>query len=120
MLPQVSITVDVADLSAATVFYTQALGCELKKKNSDDWTVLSVGTLDINLLEKAAGTVAAADQKRSYERHWTPIHFDFGVNDVAATAALVQTHGGSIEGEASADFAACVDPFGNGFCLVGI
>lgn len=119
MLPQISITVDVPDLSVATAFYTHALGCDFKVKNSDDWAVLSVGALDINLLVKASETVAAADQKRSYERHWTPVHFDFGVKDVQATAALVQEHGGSVEGEITEGFAPCVDPFGNGFCLVG-
>ena len=110
----------MADLKAATDFYMQALSGEMKTKRSDEWAVISIGGLNINLLERASGTVAAADQKRGYERHWTPIHFDFGVDDVVATAALVQKHGGSIEGDVTPNFAPCVDPFGNGFCLVGI
>lgn len=119
MSPKISITVDVADLLVATKFYTEALGCELKNKNSGDWNVIRVGELDINLLEKAAGTTAAANQKRSYARHWTPVHFDVGVDDVSATAALVRMHGGTIEGDVTPMFAPCADPFGNGFCLVG-
>jgi len=120
MSPQVSVTVDVADLSLATKFYTEVLGCELKSKNSDDWTVVNVNGFDINLLERAEGTMATENQKRSYERHWTPIHFDFSVEDVITTAESVCKYGGAIENDVTPSFAACVDPFGNGFCLVGL
>ena len=34
------------------------------------------------LLEKAVGTVAAPGCRRSYERHWTPVHLDIVVDDI--------------------------------------
>ncbi len=123
MSHQISITIDVADLANATDFYVNALSCQFKKKNTDDWAVISVSGMDINLLERQAGTVAAAEQKRSYSRHWTPVHLDFGVESVPLAMELVKKHGGSVEGNVdpkTANFAQCADPFGNGFCLVGI
>ncbi len=121
-MPQpVSVSIDVADLTRATEFYVHALSCEIKKKYSDNWAVLVIGGLDIHLLEKRAGTIAAAEQKRHYERHWTPVHLDFGVEDVKIAIELVKQHGGSSEGYEigeAADIAHCADPFGNGFCLI--
>lgn len=122
MMQQVSITIDISDLKNALDFYVQALSCVLKNQHSDDWAVISVGGVDINLLEKQAGTVAAAEHKRSYERHWTPVHLDFSVEDVSVAMELVNQYGGVVEGHEiseDSDFAHCADPFGNGFCLVG-
>lgn len=122
MPQQVSITIDVSDLTNALEFYMQALSCELKNKHSDDWAVISIGGVHINLLERKTGTVAAAEHKRSYERHWTPVHLDFSVESVSATIDLVKQYGGSIDGHVPSEgskLAHCADPFGNGFCLVG-
>ena len=121
-MPQpVSVSIDVADLTRATEFYVQALSCKIKTRYSDIWAVVTIGGLDIHLQEKHAGTIAAAEQKRHYERHWTPVHLDFGVENVEIAMGLVKQHGGSTEGYESgeaADIGHCADPFGNGFCLI--
>ncbi|WP_019617245.1 VOC family protein [Psychromonas ossibalaenae] len=121
MSQKISITIDVADLTKAIDFYVQALSCDLKDKHSEDWAVLSIGGLNINLLEKNEGTTAAAEHKRSYKRHWTPVHLDFNVDNLEASMELVKKYGGEVEGHVSAEdsaFAHCSDPFGNGFCIV--
>lgn len=117
----VSVSIDVSDLTRATAFYVEALSCELKTRYSDTWAVLTIRGLDIHLLEKRAETIAAADEKRHYERHWTPVHLDFSVDNVEFAMKTVKQAGGSVDqyiaGE-SADIAHCADPFGNGFCLI--
>lgn len=121
MSKTVSISIDVGDLAQATAFYVDALSCTLKKTYSETWTVVTIGTLDIHLLEKKEGTIGASKQERSYERHWTPVHLDFGVENVDSASNLVEEHGGVVEGiekGEGADIAFCADPYGNGFCLI--
>ncbi len=121
-MPQpVSLSIDVSDVEQAIAFYTDALNCELKQRYSDDWVVIAIGGLDIHLQLKQPGSIGAADQARTYARHWTPVHLDFGVADVKAALAQVERCGGIVEqfipGQ-NADIAHCVDPFGHGFCLI--
>lgn len=116
-----SVSIDVANLTQAIDFYVQALSCSLKNTYSDTWAAVSIGSLDLHLLEKQEGTIGASQQQRSFERHWTPVHLDFGVDDVDHAAQLVEAHGGTVEGiekAEAADIAFCADPFGNGFCLI--
>lgn len=85
--------------------------------------ILSAGNIEIYLLKRETGTNPSPDPStaRSFERHWTPVHLDFGVEDVNESAALVIEHGGQVEGGESGDWGAiafCVDPFGHGFCLI--
>ena len=118
---QVSVSIDVGDLTKAVEFYTKALGCAVKAKFTDQWEVLTLGGLDIHLQQKEAGTTAAANEHRRYERHWTPIHLDFGVEDIRSASAEVEKYDGSTESQSfsdRADIAICADPFGNGFCLI--
>lgn len=117
----VSVSVDVDDLEQATMFYENALSCTLKKRFSESWAVISIGELDFHLLEKKERSIGAPNHKRDYGRHWTPVHLDFGVEDVESIANLVEQHGGVVEGIEkgdAADIAFCADPYGNGFCLI--
>lgn len=121
MARKATVSIDVSDMSKALRFYVEALGCKFKKKYSDDWQVVSAGTLDLHIQEKAAGTTGAADDKRHYQRHWTPVHLDFIVDDIEPVCAEVEKHGGTVEKKAfseAADLANCADPFGNGFDLI--
>ena len=116
-----SISIDVPDMKQALDFYTAALGCKFKKKYSDGWQVVAMAELDIHLQEKAAGTVAAGEHRRNYDRHWTPVHLDFTVKDIRPTCASIEEHGGLVESQSfseQADIANCADPFGNGFCVI--
>jgi uncharacterized glyoxalase superfamily protein PhnB len=78
----------------------------------------------IYLLAKPEGTRAsrAAGARRSYARHWTPVHLDFVVEDIDAAVRRAQAAGASLEADTqSQEWGRCVsfaDPFGHGFCLL--
>jgi predicted enzyme related to lactoylglutathione lyase len=61
---------------------------------------------------------------RRYERHWTPVHIDFHVDDFdgflssAVQAGALCEQKFEIQGRPPIAF--CSDPFGNGFCIIGI
>lgn len=122
-MTKVSICIDVPDLSAAAAFYRDALGCSIQKQQASHST-LSAGGVTMQLLLKEAGTAATVDGGlRSYERHWTPVHLDFDVDDLDEAMAGVKRCGGTVESVQRADWggmAICADPFGNGFCLVSL
>lgn len=82
------------------------------------------GPTPIYLLTKPAGTVASAttSQRRSYERHWTPIHLDFVVDDIELAVKNAQAAGARLEDSIATHgwgkLALMADPFGHGFCFV--
>jgi predicted enzyme related to lactoylglutathione lyase len=121
MSGKVSVSIDVADIGQAVSFYTNALECSIKSEYSDKWVVLERAGLDIHMLMKAEGTLGAGGEQRHFDRHWTPVHLDFGVDDIDDAMQRVKQSGGSVDdfshGEA-ADIAYCADPFGNGFCVI--
>ncbi len=61
-------------------------------------------------------------QRRSYERHWTPVHLDFVVEDIDPAIQRAVSAGARIETPLSTHnwgkLALMVDPFGHGFCFV--
>jgi predicted enzyme related to lactoylglutathione lyase len=123
-MARVSICIDVPDLSVATAFYCDALGCSVEKQQASHNT-LSAGGVTMQLLLKEAGTAATGNGTchRTYERHWTPVHLDFAVDDLDATLAAVKRSSGTVESVQRGEWGAaaiCADPFGNGFCLVSL
>ena len=121
MIKSVSVSIDVNDVQRAIDFYTNALSCELKMRYSEDWVVVSIGVLDIHLQENEAGTHGAGEEKRHYNRHWTPLHLDFDVDDIRSVCNVIKENGGSVESQSfgqKTDIAQCADPFGNGFCVI--
>jgi uncharacterized glyoxalase superfamily protein PhnB len=78
----------------------------------------------IYLMEKKPGTSASAytSQLRNYGRHWTPVHLDFIVDDVAAALRNALAAGAKLEGElqsfSGGRLATMSDPFGHGLCFV--
>ena len=78
----------------------------------------------VYLLCKAQGSAAsdAAPVTRDYTRHWTPVHLDFVVADLAAAIARAEAAGAVREGDVHTArwgrIATLADPFGNGFCLL--
>ncbi len=118
-----SISIDVPNLDSAIEFYTQGLGFKRVKKFGADMFILDAGKIKIYLLQKEAGSASTKfdTAPRSYERHWTPIHFDFDVVDIEKALEQVVAAGGIHEGGNSGDWgsiAHCSDPFGHGFCLI--
>jgi len=65
---------------------------------------------------------ADADDVRRYRRHWTPVHLDFVVPDIAAAVNRAIDAGATMEGEIRTHnwgrIAQMADPFGHGICLI--
>ena len=59
---------------------------------------------------------------RDYERHWTPLHLDWVVDDIAAALARAVAAGATLEQPVRerhwGHIAVLADPFGHGFCLI--
>ena len=78
----------------------------------------------IYLLQKQAGTPIspAGEGRRSYDRHWSPVHFDFVVEHLDQARECAIAAGAVKEGETSdapyGRLAMFADPFGHGFCLI--
>ena len=98
-MTQVSISIDVPSLEQGEKFYCKALGCS-KLREEGNMCVLSAGNVEIYLLKREPGSqpLPNLESTRSFERHWTPVHFDFGVNDVKESVDLIRRFGGEIEG----------------------
>ena len=116
--------IDVDDLARAEAFYVDALGLVRGRRFGDAGIELLGASSPIYLLRKAAGSAAAetTHQARDYARHWTPVHLDFVVADLAAALKRAQAAGAVLEGEMRTArwgrIATLADPFGHGFCLI--
>ncbi len=116
-----TVSIDVPDLASAVRFYTDGLGFEVKREATEGMAVLQSLNLDVYLLEKPDGSRGTASTSRSYARHWTPVHLDFVVPDLAAALERVVAAGAEHEGGDEGEWGAiayCSDPFGHGFCLI--
>lgn len=78
--------------------------------------------IKVYLLERAPGTLGGGVQPRHYDRHWTSIHPDIVVPDLAAAVDRAIQAGAILERPpeevAFGRIAMLADPFGNGFCLI--
>jgi predicted enzyme related to lactoylglutathione lyase len=116
------VNIDVEDLERATRFYCDALGLRVGRR-FDGWIELVGAGAPIYLLPKAAGTQAFPEgSRRTYARHWTPVHLDFVVPDIAKALARASAAGARLERDVTKHpygrLALLADPFGNGFCLI--
>jgi len=117
------VNIDVDDLDKATRFYCDGLGLRVGRRFGG-WTELVGAAAPIYLLPKKKGTPVspASRQMRDYQRHWTPVHLDFVVPDIASAIGRAVAAGATREGETSdhayGKLALMADPFGNGFCLL--
>ncbi|WP_218944084.1 VOC family protein [Marinobacter changyiensis] len=116
--------IEVPELAPAIEFYEAALGLKLCRIIDDDVAELAGASSDIYLLANAPGPAPAgsAAEARRYSRHWTPVHIDFVVDDIAASADRAIKAGACQESEC-VDWrgSKCItfaDPFGHGFCLI--
>ena len=120
---KISVSIDVSNLKQAETFYIEALGCKKVRDQGADMVVLATDNCDIYLQEKAADTRPLKSDKviRDYQRHWTPVHLDFLTKNTEDIVRKVIENGGQREGGESGEWgsiAYCVDPFGNGFCVI--
>ncbi len=120
-----SVSIDVPNLDDGIRFYRDALGLAEIARPIATYAILQCGASRIGLMEKPSGSKPAkgSDDVRRYERHWTPVHIDFQVNDFEAVLARALDAGALCEQKFDVPgrppIAFCSDPFGNGFCILG-
>lgn len=118
------INIDVEHLPRAEAFYCAAFNLHPGRRFGSAGVELLGGTSPLYLLEKPASSsdTHAPAAKRHYDRHWTPVHLDFVVDDLDAAIARAVAAGASAEGDIRTAnwgrIAQFADPFGNGFCLL--
>lgn len=121
---EIRICIDVDDIDRAIAFFVEGLGLRIGRRFDRRWAELLGASSPIDLLANAAGTAAAEglDARRSYARHWTPVHLDFVVTDMDAAIARATRAGATLERpvriEPYGKLANLADPFGNGICLL--
>lgn len=119
------LNIDVPDLERAIAFYERGVGLRLARRLFAGTVAEMLGASSpIYLMEKQGNSSPSAytSQRRDYQRHWTPVHFDFVVSDLeSATERAVQA-GAKLEGEPQTFVwgrqAVMSDPFGHGFCFI--
>lgn len=118
------VNIDVDDLERGVRVYTEALQLRVGRKLGASAVELLGAEAPIYLLAKRGGSppFAGASAARDYDRHWTPVHLDFIVEDLDAAVLRAESAGakreGPISGQAWGRMALLVDPFGHGFCLL--
>jgi predicted enzyme related to lactoylglutathione lyase len=124
-MPGLRVCIDVDDLDSGISFYTRALGLTPGRRAGHEWSELLGAPCVIDLLAKPPGTAALPSGTRGlrdYDRHWTPVHLDFVVDDLDAAVSRAVAAGAklerTVEPSASGRIAILGDPFGHGFCLL--
>jgi catechol 2,3-dioxygenase-like lactoylglutathione lyase family enzyme len=121
---KVIVNIDVPELGQGIAFYTAALGLQLSRTLDDDVAELTGASSVIYLLENRAGSrpISRLPLVRDYARHWTPVHLDFVVDDIADAARHALEAGAIQQGDCvhwkGSKCTTFSDPFGNGFCLI--
>ena len=124
MTATVSISIDVPSLAQGVAFYCAAFGFAEKSRPVPGVAILHGLNIELCILEKPAGSKPSPDtrDRRQYERHWTPVHLDFHVEDLRDALQRAEAHGARreqvFENPVHGSAAFCSDPFGNGFCLL--
>lgn len=118
------VNVDVDDLERAVRFYGTAFGLRIGRRFGAFGVEMLGSSAPIYLLVKEAGTAASdtTSQKRTYERHWTPTHLDFVVEEIEGAVQRAVQAGARLEKPTATHkwgkLAMMADPFGHGFCFV--
>lgn len=117
------VNLDVPDLAAAEAFYTRAFGLRIGRRLGPAAVELLGGPAALYLLQNEAGSAATEDgDVRDYERHWTPLHLDWVVDDIETALARAVAAGATLTQPGRerrwGHLAVLADPFGHGFCLI--
>ncbi|MDX5330052.1 MAG: VOC family protein [Pseudomonadota bacterium] len=116
------VNIDVPDLARAEAFYTQAFGLTPTRRFGEGGVELTGLPVRLYLLVKPEGSVGAGDDLRRYDRHWTPVHLDIVVQDLAQALPRALAAGAVLETgprtEIWGRIAVLSDPFGHGLCLI--
>ena len=119
------VNIDVPDLDRGIEFYGKALGLTSARRLFDGTVAeMTGGPSAIYLVENPEGSAAVPGRSigRDYNRHWTPVHLDFLVDNLGAAIEQALAAGAKQEGKTQSftwgHFAIMSDPFGHGFCLL--
>ena len=118
------VNLDVNDLDEAVRFYGSALGLKVGRRFGAFGVEMLGSSAPIYLLVKSPGTPASetTSQRRSYQRHWTPVHLDFVVDEIEPSVERAVLAGARLEKPIATHnwgkVALMADPFGHGFCFV--
>lgn len=116
--------IEVTELAAGIDFYCRGLGLTLRRRLSPSWVELAGANLPIFVLadRPPVADLGSRQIARSYERHWTPVHLDFIVDDLDETISQLVALGASLDRDVKSceygRIANMADPFGNGFDLI--
>ena len=118
----VPINVDVPDLRGAVAFYTGAFGLAVRRRLGARAAEPAGWPVPLFLLRHEVGSVGAGDDRRIYERHWTPVHLDVVVDDIAGALSRAVGAGArvgrDVRTEVWGKIAVLADPFGHGLCPI--
>jgi predicted enzyme related to lactoylglutathione lyase len=123
---KVTLSIDVPSLDEGIEFFGKVFGFVETSRPHPGYAMLGAGDSTIGLLAKPAGSSPArgSSDVRRYDRHWTPVHIDFRVEDFEGTLKRALEAGATSEQvHRVKDYppvAFCSDPFGHGFCIVGL
>jgi predicted enzyme related to lactoylglutathione lyase len=123
---KVTVSIDVPTIDEGLKFFGDAFGFIETSRPHPGYAILACGESTLGLLAKRSGSSPAkgSSDVRKYDRHWTPVHIDFRVDDFEATLKRALSAGAKTEQiHRVAGFppvAFCSDPFGHGFCIVGL
>lgn len=116
------INIDVPNLATAEVFYRAAFGLHRGRRLGSEVLEMLGGTTPLYLLQKAPGSIGAANDMRDYQRHWMPMHVDVVVDELEPALERALAAGAAQEGLIrEANWGRIVqlsDPFGHGWCLL--
>jgi predicted enzyme related to lactoylglutathione lyase len=122
LLMHLLVNIDVPDIARATAFYADAFGLAVARRLGPEVVELGGWPARLYLLQKPAGSIGAGEDRRRYDRHWTPVHLDVVVEDIDAALARALAAGARMEMatrvHAWGKMAVLADPFGHGFCLI--
>src|SRR5690349_6783766 len=123
---QLLVNIDVPDLEAATRFYVDAFGFTVGRRLGPLMRELLGAPVPIYLFVNALDTapIPGSPARRTYERHWTPVHFDIAVSDLEAAVERALAAGARRESDITTHpwgrMCLLADPFGHGVCLLDL
>ena len=117
------VNLDVDDLAKAVRFYSSVFGLRVGRRLGAAGIEMLGCSSPIYLLERSATAPAeTSSQARTYQRHWTPAHLDFVVEEIEPVVERAVLGGALLEKPTQVfvwgKLALMADSFGHGFCLV--
>lgn len=97
----INASIDVPDLEAGLTFYGGAFDLAETARPFSIMAILDGGNLTLCVHAKPEGSESSpgSGARRSYRRHWTPVHLDFHVPVLLPLLERIRAAGGTIEAE---------------------